>query len=364
MEEPEGFCTEAALYFFYIGLSLYLVLIVVSLSMDLTGHERQYKARRSMSINPDVPWCECGRYKRQKSKGGLRHKLSRCRNNKDSSAATQAATGSSSDAETEAGPSQQQEGPSSTLRRSSGSVLSPTPTVRGPQPTGCRWDGASCVSDANVTRERQLTASLREGRGVQVSTLQPSWLTDFMWLYCAKDPDLTAQTAGRCRTESEDGVACPGCTQCSRLYCRECRNRTGSVFSAAIGGRTFKHAECARHAQGCHRKKRRSHSVPTLLTKEAEKAKQSRVRTILAVPFLTVENVALHKRPAQAKLVFQMGLRTSDSDDAHDNLNLGLRLSRPGRKQACRRRRSGGGRGRETKMRRSSGSLSGQILGL
>ena len=241
-EGPEGFCTEAALCFLYIGLHLYVVLTVVALSMVLTGHKRKYRARKSMSMNPDAPLCECGQYKCQKTKGGYRKKCYRCRNNKGgSSAATQAATGSSSDAETEAGPSQQQEGPSSTLRRSSGSVLSPTPTVRGPQPTGCRWDGASYVcSDPNATRERQQTA--RGGRGF--SMLRPSWLTDFTWLYCEKDPDLTAKTAGRCPTESEDEVACSGCTQCSRLYCRECRNRTGNVLSAAIGSRTFKRAEC------------------------------------------------------------------------------------------------------------------------
>ena len=128
-------------------------------------------------------------------------------------------------------------------------------------------------------------------------------------LYCDKDPDLTVLTAGRCRTESEDGVACPGCTQCRRLYCRECRHRTGNVFSAAINCRTFKHAECVRHAQGCHRKERGSHSVLSLLTKEAEKAKRNRVRTILAVLFLPVEKIALHKLPAQAKLVFQMGFK-------------------------------------------------------
>ena len=68
----------------------------------------------------------------------------------------------------------------------------------------------------------------------------------------------------------------------SRLYCLDCRNRTGNVFSAAIGCWTFKRAECVRHAQALHRKERGSHSVPTLLTKEAERVKQSRVRTILA----------------------------------------------------------------------------------
>ena len=60
--------------------------------------------------------------------------------------------------------------------------------------------------------------------------------------------------------------------------------------------------------------------MPTLLTKEAEKVKQNRVRTIFAVLFLAVEKIALHKLPALAKLVFQMGFKTSD--DAHDHLGL------------------------------------------
>ena len=60
--------------------------------------------------------------------------------------------------------------------------------------------------------------------------------------------------------------------------------------------------------------------MPTLLTKEAEKVKQNRVRTIFAVLFLAVEKIALHKLPALAKLVFQMGFKTSD--DVHDHLGL------------------------------------------
>ena len=75
---------------------------------------------------------------------------------------------------------------------------------------------------------------------------------------------------------------------------------------------------------------RGSHSVLSLLTKEAEKAKKNRVRTILAVLFLRVEKIALHKLPAQAKLVFRMGftgvqdVRDSESDDAPGNLALRL----------------------------------------
>jgi hypothetical protein len=70
---------------------------------------------------------------------------------------------------------------------------------------GSTWSGSAHVfTDPNTTRVRQQTA--RGGHGF--STLQQSWLTDFSWLRCEKDPDLMAPTAGRCSTESEDGVVC------------------------------------------------------------------------------------------------------------------------------------------------------------
>ncbi len=78
------------------------------------------------------------------------------------------------------------------------------------------------------THEQAKAQTARAGR--EVSTLQPSWLTDVTWLYGEKDPDLTAQTAGRCPTESEDELVCPGS---SRLYCRECRTRTASAQPSA-----------------------------------------------------------------------------------------------------------------------------------
>ncbi len=65
MAEPEGFSTEAALCLLYIGLNVWLVLIVSTLSMTLTGNvkRRRYKSRKPMSADPNAPWCECGMYK-------------------------------------------------------------------------------------------------------------------------------------------------------------------------------------------------------------------------------------------------------------------------------------------------------------
>ena len=156
---------------------------------------------------------------------------------------TQAASASSSDEETGAGPSQQQETPSNTLRRSSGSVLSPTPTVRGPRPSGSTWSGSAHVfTDPNTTRVRQQTA--RGGRGF--STLQQSWLTDFSWLRCEKDPDLMAQTAdthptshARSRTPLHDcfGFGGAGLRRLERRYALRCplpSRRRSQASSAAL----------------------------------------------------------------------------------------------------------------------------------
>ena len=351
-ERQEGF-TEAAFCLFYIGLHVYSVLIVVALSMALTGHKRKYTKRKSMIVDPNAPSCDCGQYKCGKTKRGFRIKCHRCRRNKAGSA-----SGSSSDGETEAGaagPSQQQERPSNTLRHSSGSVISPTPTVRGRRPSGSTWDGSAYVStDPNITRERRQTA--RRGRGV--STLQPSRLTDFSWLRCEKDPALMAQTAGRCSTESEDEVACPGCTWCSRLYCIECRNRTGNIFSAAIGCRTFKWAECVRHAQGFHRMERGSHSVPTLLiTIYAQRSTAPAVGLMSSSKYGLLLLKTAGNRPP-----IRLGL--SDSASGYvGNKQRRQRHRDPGAGRGGRERRARGG-GRERKMTRRSGSLSGQILGL
>jgi hypothetical protein len=56
-EEREGFSTEAALFVLPPHRpQLVSGLIVVSLSMALTGHKRKYKARKSIiSMNPDAP---------------------------------------------------------------------------------------------------------------------------------------------------------------------------------------------------------------------------------------------------------------------------------------------------------------------
>ena len=75
---------ETALWLLYTGLSVYLVLMVATLSMTLTGNDvkrRRYTQRIPMSVDPDAPLCECGECRRQKHHGGYRNKCWTCRSN-------------------------------------------------------------------------------------------------------------------------------------------------------------------------------------------------------------------------------------------------------------------------------------------
>ena len=141
-------------------------------------------------------------------------------------------------------------------------------------------------------------------------------------MHCEKDTELMAATVGRCVTElsAADCEECVGCHLCSRMYCKHCRSRTGNAFSADVGCRTFKRDELARHERIFHPKKLGSGNVQTMLSNEAERVKQTRIRTIFAVVFLVVEKIALRKLPALAKLIYEMGFKTAEM--VHDHLGL------------------------------------------
>jgi hypothetical protein len=74
------------------------------------------------------------------------------------------------------------------------------------------------------------------------------------------------------------------------MYCKHCRSRTGNTFSADIGCRTFKRDELARHERTIfHPNKVGSGSVQAMLSNEAQRAKQTGIRTNLAEFLAAVE---------------------------------------------------------------------------
>ena len=90
-----------------------------------------------------------------------------------------------------------------------------------------------------------------------------------------------------------------------------------NTFSADIGCHIFKRGELARHLRIFQVG---SGNVQTMLSNEAERVKQTRIRTIFAVVFLVVEKIALRKLPALAKLIYEMGFKSAEM--VHDHLGL------------------------------------------
>ena len=181
----------------------------------------------------------------------------------------------------------------STLRPSSVDIISPRPSHRGRAPRGRTWNGREHQPDhpnapQNVARRTQHGAC----RGI--SRLQADWQTDFPWMHCERDTALMAATGGRCVTtpSATDCEECVGCHQWSRMYCKHCRSRTGNTLSADIGCRTFKRDELARNEHTIfHPNKVGFGSVQPMLSNEAQRAKQTRIRTILAEFLAAVEKI-------------------------------------------------------------------------
>ena len=183
----------------------------------------------------------------------------------------------------------------STLRPSSGDIISPRPSHRaGRAPRGHTWNGSQYQPD-NPNAPPNMARRTQPGAGRGLARLQADWLTDFPWMHCEKDTALIAATGGRCVTvtapSATDCEECVGCHQCSHMYCQHCRSRTGNSFSADIGCHTFTRDERARHERIFHCNPERnpnkvgSGNDQMMLRNEAE-----RLHTILAL-FLAVEKI-------------------------------------------------------------------------
>ena len=74
----------------------------------------------------------------------------------------------------------------------------------------------------------------RDGGSRHYQMFDPSWSTETHgWIQSQKMSDMLID--GRCKTERAEGP-CQGCTQCSRLFCTQCKHDTSSPFSLAKGG--------------------------------------------------------------------------------------------------------------------------------
>ena len=282
-----------------------MVAALLSTILTVTSKKRKYAQRKPKEEDPTAPLCPgCpyGYRRIKKSDTTSKHTCRKCNADKKNGRTSRHSLSTSE--EDVAAESSQQRGtaagtPASMLRRSSGDIVpeSPRPNRPGRMPHGHALNGREYPPD-NPTAPQNVDRRTHPRAGHGLSTLQAGWKTDLQcqWMRCEKDTEPMAATAGRCVTEllAADCEECVGCHQCSRMYCKDCRSRTVNTFSADIGCHIFKRDELARHLRIFQVG---SGNVQTMLSKEAERLKRIRIRTILAVVFLAVAKIVLLKLP-------------------------------------------------------------------
>ena len=195
---------EALLLTAHMAVYLMIVMVAALLStiLTVTSKKRKYAQRKPKEEDPTAPLCTgCPYGYRRIKKSGTTYKPTcrKCKaNKKNCRTRHRSSSASASEEDGAAKPSQQQgtaAGTSaSTLRRSSGDIVSPRPNHAGRAPRGHTWNGNQYQADdptapQNVARRTHA----RGGRGF--STLQAGWKTDFPWMHCEKDTERGAYTS-------------------------------------------------------------------------------------------------------------------------------------------------------------------------
>jgi hypothetical protein len=99
-------------------------------------------------------------------------------------------------------------------------------------PSKChRWDGEQRTHTNPDSHAAWAFNNRRDGGSRHYQMFEPSWSTDSHgWIQSQRMSDLLID--GRCKTERTEGP-CQGCTQCSRLFCTQCKHDTSSPLLQA-----------------------------------------------------------------------------------------------------------------------------------
>jgi hypothetical protein len=107
------------------------------------------------------------------------------------------------------------------------------------------------------------------GRRRRYNSNIPALWTDpsgpFPWLVIRKDPQLLA---GHCPSDEPDQPPCVACTNCARMYCDLCSNRTTNAYCPNRGCRKFTKQSLDEHAARYHKQEVGSHDVRQQLSED------------------------------------------------------------------------------------------------
>ena len=188
---------EALLLTVHMAVYLMVVMVVVLLATvtsTISGKKRPRKyTQRKPKEDPAAPPCpDCPYGYGRKKRSGDKYKAtcSTCyADKKNGRTRRQSSSASEEDGAAESSQQGNTGTSASTLRPSSGDIISPRPSHRGRAPRGRTWNGREHQPDhpnapQNVARRTQHGAC----RGI--SRLQADWQTDFPWMHCERDTAL------------------------------------------------------------------------------------------------------------------------------------------------------------------------------
>ena len=162
-------------------MAVYLMIVIVAalLSTILTVAKRKYAQRKPKQEDPTAPLCPgCPYGYRRIKKSGTTYKPTcrKCKADKKNGRTRRRSSSASASEEDGVAESSQQQGTAactsaSTLRRSSGDIVSPRPNHAGRAPRGHTWSGSQYQpDDPNAPQNVARRTHARGGRGF--STLQ------------------------------------------------------------------------------------------------------------------------------------------------------------------------------------------------
>ena len=229
--------------------------------------------------------------------------------------------------------------------------------------TGRVWDGnAGRALPVDPSDQTQIDHDTRQDGGRRrryVSNIPAAW-TDprgpYPWLVVRKDPQLLVD--GQCRSDEPDQPPCTACTNCARMYCDLCSNRTTNAYCPNRGCRKFTKQSLDEHAARYHKQEVGSHNVRQQLSEEQLRIRTRLLCILLTVLFLARQHIALRKLPFVAKLVHRLEIKfTAGLPGLRGNLR------RNGGEQSGKGKRGGERERKKREMRPTSGPPFGQNPG-
>ena len=147
------------------------------------------------------------------------------------------------------------------------------------------------------------------GRRRRYNSNIPALWTDpngpYPWLLVRKDPHLLVD--GHCKSDEPNQPPCVACTNCARMYCDLCANRTANAYCPNRGCRKFTKQSPDEHAARYHKPREvGSQDVRQQLTEEQLRIRTRLLCILLTVVFLARQHIALRKLPFVAKLVHSL----------------------------------------------------------